>query len=106
MPAFAPSLGEMDGGRPEPAPSVDGIPFRSMVDGASAAADESLGDLSGAKPTKTRASRSEKIVCSFAIALLAAGFATGVFAGPNHARPHTQQRVTQALPVQAWDDRI
>ena len=39
---------------------------------------------------KTRASRSEKIVSSMAVAVLLAGFASGVFAEPKHARPHTE----------------
>ena len=38
---------------------------------------------------KTKTSRSESIVCGFAIAVLVAGFAAGMFAKPDHARPHT-----------------
>ena len=46
----------------------------------------------------TKTSRSEIIVCGFAIAVLVAGFAAGVFAKLDHARPHTSLRITQISP--------
>ena len=43
---------------------------------------------SWSKAMDTTMSRSEKIVAGLAVALLVAGFATGVFAKPVHTGPH------------------
>lgn len=53
----------------------------------------------------TETPRSERIVCGFAIAVLVAGFATGVFAKPNYARPHAPLHITQVSPVQGWQNK-
>ena len=47
----------------------------------------------------TTMSRSEKIVAGLAVALLVAGFATGVFAKPVHTGPHVSV-ATPAASIQ------
>jgi hypothetical protein len=50
----------------------------------------------------TKTYRSETIVTGLAIAVLLAGFATGVFARPNRTRPHSSElRSTHVVLVQA-----
>jgi len=51
---------------------------------------------------KTHTSRSEKIVCVFAVAVLLVGFATGVIAQPNHTRPHAELHNMHFLSAQDW----
>jgi hypothetical protein len=43
-----------------------------------------------AKAMNTKMSSSEKVVAGLAIAVLVAGFATGVFAKPSQSTPHGQ----------------
>jgi hypothetical protein len=61
------------------------------------------------KAMDTKMSRSEKIVTGLAVALLVAGFATGVFAKPIHGSAHSSAVVThfvQAQIVQAQASQI
>ncbi|SEE52763.1 hypothetical protein SAMN05519104_6399 [Rhizobiales bacterium GAS188] len=53
------------------------------------------------KAMDTRMSRSEKIVAGLAVAVLVAGFATGVFAKPVHNSAHNSVIVTQVVPTKA-----
>jgi hypothetical protein len=55
----------------------------------------------------TEISRSEAIVNCLAIAVLLAGFATGVFARPNHTGPHSSElRGTHVVLVQARQNSL
>jgi hypothetical protein len=49
----------------------------------------------------TKMSRSEKIVAGLAVAVLVAGFATGVFAKPLNPGPHGSVLITHMAPAKA-----
>jgi hypothetical protein len=57
-----------------------------------------------AKAMDTRMSSSEMIVAGLAVALLVAGFATGVFAKPIHMSPHGTFIGAHVASIQAQND--
>jgi len=57
-----------------------------------------------AKAMNTRMSSSEMIVAGLAVALLVAGFATGVFAKPIHMSPHGAFIGAHVASFQAQND--
>lgn len=54
-----------------------------------------------AKAMNTRMSSSEMIVAGLAVAVLVAGFATGVFAKPIHMSPHGPFIAAHVASIQA-----
>jgi Mg2+ and Co2+ transporter CorA len=55
--------------------------------------------------TNTKMTRSEKIVTGLAVAVLVAGFATGVFAKPINASPHAPGSAAHMVSGEAHRDR-
>ena len=55
--------------------------------------------------TNTKMTRSEKIVTGLAVAVLVAGFATGVFAKPINASPHAPGSAAHVISGEAHRDR-
>jgi hypothetical protein len=61
-----------------------------------------------AKPaamTNTKMTRSEKIVTGLAVAVLVAGFATGVFARPINVSPHAPGSAAHVISIETHRDR-
>ncbi|MGC1579825.1 MAG: hypothetical protein WA813_27515 [Beijerinckiaceae bacterium] len=55
--------------------------------------------------TNTKMTRSEKIVTGLAVAVLVAGFATGVFARPINVTPHALGSAAHVISAEAHRDR-
>jgi hypothetical protein len=58
-----------------------------------------------AEMPNTKMTRSEKIVTGLAVALLVAGFATGVFARSMNASPHAPGSSAHVISVESHRDR-
>ena len=55
--------------------------------------------------TNTKMTRSEKIVTGLAVAVLVAGFATGVFARPINVTPHAPGSAAHVISAEAHRDK-
>ncbi|HEV3247631.1 MAG TPA: hypothetical protein VG124_10555 [Beijerinckiaceae bacterium] len=55
--------------------------------------------------TNTKMTRSEKIVTGLAVAVLVAGFATGVFARPINVTPHAPGSAAHLISAEAHRDK-
>jgi hypothetical protein len=55
--------------------------------------------------TNIKMTRSEKIVTGIAVAVLVAGFATGVFARPINHSPHVPGSAAHVISAEAHRDR-